>query len=149
MENKEKILFIINPKSGTTDKRSIPDMIAKYLSDQYNVRIEFTNHKDHATELAAMAVKENYHRVVAVGGDGTMNEVAKSLVNTPVIFGIIPCGSGNGLARHMNIPCFAMSIITDLGVPGKIVKITLEEVLKVAAHSEKKMAVIFKKLMEQ
>jgi len=52
------------------------------------------------------------------------------------------------VARHMNIPCFAMSIITDLGVPGKIVKITLEEVLKVAAQSEKKMAVIIKKLLE-
>jgi purine-nucleoside phosphorylase len=52
------------------------------------------------------------------------------------------------VARHMNIPCFAMSIITDLGVPGKIVKITLEEVLQVAAQSEKKMTVIIKKLLE-
>jgi purine-nucleoside phosphorylase len=53
------------------------------------------------------------------------------------------------VARHMNLPCFAISIITDLGVPGKIVKITLEEVLRVAAQSEKKMTVIIKKMLEE
>ena len=53
------------------------------------------------------------------------------------------------VARHMDIPCFAMSIITDLGVPGKIVEVTHEEVQEVAAHAEKKMTIIMKELMKE
>ncbi|MBL0328499.1 MAG: purine-nucleoside phosphorylase [Bacteroidetes bacterium] len=53
------------------------------------------------------------------------------------------------VARHMDIPCFAMSIITDLGVPGKIVEVTHEEVQEVASHAEKKMTIIMKELMKE
>ncbi len=57
----------------------------------------------HATELARAAVAEGCDVVVAIGGDGTMNEVATALVDTPATLGLIPCGSGNGLGRHLGI----------------------------------------------
>jgi len=62
-----------------------------------------TERPRHATELARRAVDEGCTLVVAIGGDGTMNEVASALVNTPACFGLIPCGSGNGLGRHLGI----------------------------------------------
>src|SRR5690606_22246304 len=64
----------------------------------------FTEKPNHGAELAQDAIKEEYDIIVAVGGDGTINEVAKTLVNTSVILGIIPEGSGNGLARFLEIP---------------------------------------------
>ena len=58
----------------------------------------------HAHELARQAAADGVDVVVAVGGDGTVNEVASALVNTESVFAVIPCGSGNGLARHQHIP---------------------------------------------
>lgn len=63
-----------------------------------------TTHPEHATQLAREAVNQGYAMVVAIGGDGTMHEVAAALVNTPTTLGLIPCGSGNGLGRHLGIP---------------------------------------------
>lgn len=71
---------------------------------KYDVTIRFTNHPGHATSLASDAAAEGYDIVVAVGGDGTVNEVARALVGTGTALGIVPCGSGNGLARHLHIP---------------------------------------------
>ena len=70
----------------------------------------------HAVEIAAQKAKENVHAVVAIGGDGTINEIARSLVHTKTALGIIPCGSGNGLARHLQIsmePKKAIEIINE------------------------------------
>ncbi len=98
-------MFIINPISGGKDKQRVPDMIERYLDkDTFDSRVSFTERVGHAYMLAKAAVKEDYHYIVAVGGDGTVNELAKALVNTSVILGIIPFGSGNGLARSLNIP---------------------------------------------
>ena len=58
----------------------------------------------HAAELTREAVKERYDFVISVGGDGTCNEIARSLVHTDTALGIVPVGSGNGLARHLGIP---------------------------------------------
>ena len=63
-----------------------------------------TEYRGHAAELAKACAAEGVDIVVAVGGDGTVNEVARSLVHTQTALGIIPCGSGNGLARHLCIP---------------------------------------------
>lgn len=102
---KQRILYIINPISGTQEKCDIVEQ-AKALTDSkhYEVSFAFTEFAGHATELAANAVKEGFHIVVAVGGDGTVNEVGRALVHTQTALGIIPCGSGNGLARHLRIP---------------------------------------------
>jgi len=105
MDKKTKILFIVNPISGTSDKKHIIDLIPKYL-DGGNIEWSVckTEHRGHAAELAQEASQQGTDIVVAVGGDGTVNEVARSLVHTDTALGIIPCGSGNGLARHLYIP---------------------------------------------
>lgn len=79
-------------------------MVSNLDMNKYDVTFRFTSHPGHATELAAEAVADGVDIVVAVGGDGTVNEVARALVGTDTALGIIPCGSGNGLARHLHIP---------------------------------------------
>lgn len=102
---KSKILYIVNPISGTQQKLGIVELIQKNTdTGRYDLEIAYTQYAGHASDLAAEAVKRHIHVVVAVGGDGTVNEVARSLVHTDTILGIIPCGSGNGLARHLGIP---------------------------------------------
>ncbi|MCF0197083.1 MAG: diacylglycerol kinase family lipid kinase [Bacteroidaceae bacterium] len=104
-KNMTKILFIVNPISGTTTKARIVELIPKYMdAAHFDVHIQYTSHRGHAAEIACQAVQDGFDVVVAVGGDGTVNEVARSLVHTPTALGIIPCGSGNGLARHLFIP---------------------------------------------
>ena len=105
MTVKKKILFIVNPKSGVQSKSNLPRMVEKYIDhDRFDLHIEKTAYAGHASEIAAMAVKDGFDVVVAVGGDGTINEVARSLVHTGTALGVIPCGSGNGFARHLGIP---------------------------------------------
>ncbi len=101
---KNKICVIINPVSGTDSKRNIPEVIAKAFDQKVNdVIIRITGYPGHATEITKSAVAERFKYVITVGGDGTVNEVAKALINTPTVLGIIPFGSGNGLARELNI----------------------------------------------
>ena len=108
MDKRTKIVFIVNPISGTSDKQHIIDLIPKYLDSQrFEYTICKTEHKGHAAEFVGKATKEGADVVVAVGGDGTVNEVARSLIHTDTALGIIPCGSGNGLARHLYIPMSA------------------------------------------
>ncbi len=103
--DKEKILFIINPKSGVQSKKNVPAMVEKYIDrNRYELFVEYTAYAGHATEIAASAVNDGFDVVVAVGGDGTVNEVARALVHTKTALGVIPCGSGNGFARHIGIP---------------------------------------------
>jgi len=101
---KNNILFIINPISGGHNKEEIVKNIPKLLNvNKFNVSIVYTKYAGHAVEIAKKAVEENRDTVVAVGGDGTINEVASQLVNTNTTLAIIPCGSGNGLARDLGI----------------------------------------------
>jgi len=80
-------------------------MIAETLDKtKFEYQVKFTEYAGHASEIARQCVDENIDVVVAVGGDGTVNEVARSLVHSRTALGIIPCGSGNGLARHLSIP---------------------------------------------
>lgn len=102
---KKRILFIINPISGTRHKQHITADIEECLDhERFTHEIRFTQHAGHAAEMARDAAREGVDIVVAVGGDGTVNEVARSLVHSSTALGIIPCGSGNGLARHLQIP---------------------------------------------
>ena len=101
---KRKALFIINPVSGGKGKDDIPQLIQKYLNaDIFNAVIVFSTGVAHARQLAKEAISA-YDLVVAVGGDGTVNEIAKPLVNQQTPIGILPLGSGNGLARHLGLP---------------------------------------------
>jgi lipid kinase, YegS/Rv2252/BmrU family len=95
----------MNPKSGVGSKESIPELIDKNIDKElFDYQIANTEYAGHATELAKQAVEDKVGIVVAVGGDGTVNEVGKALINTDTAIGIIPTGSGNGLARHLAIP---------------------------------------------
>lgn len=105
MENLLKIGFIINPISGTKSKADVPNLIDCLLDkNRFEYTIEYTERAGHAPEIARRMADEGYAVVVAVGGDGTVNEVARSLVHTNTALGILPFGSGNGLARHLEIP---------------------------------------------
>ncbi len=102
---KKKISFIVNPKSGTQSKEHILHLLDEKLDRmKFHSEIVYTEYAGHAIEIAAQKAKENEFAVVAIGGDGTINEIARSLVHTKTALGIIPCGSGNGLARHLQIP---------------------------------------------
>ena len=102
---KKKVTFIINPISGGKKKTGVPSMIQRIIDhDKYKVQIQFTKSAAHNLELAEQAVKENTDILVAVGGDGTINHIAKYVANSNTILGIVPQGSGNGLSRHLQIP---------------------------------------------
>ena len=102
---KKKAIFIINLISGTSDKAAIPGLIDQLLDkEKFEYEIAITEYAGHASEIAAKAKDDGVDMVVAVGGDGTVNEVARAIVHSNTALGIIPCGSGNGLARHLCIP---------------------------------------------
>lgn len=101
----KNIAFIINPISGTQNKRKLPKLISQLLDkSQWLENIVFTDHAGHATELAKQYAQMGFDAVIAVGGDGTVNEVAQGLRDSETAMGIIPMGSGNGFARHLGIP---------------------------------------------
>lgn len=100
-----RIRFIINPISGVGKKGIIPELIERHLDhDKFDYDIVFTEYRRHAKELAHQSSKENIDIVCAVGGDGSVHEVGTALIGTKTQLAIIPTGSGNGLARHLNIP---------------------------------------------
>jgi YegS/Rv2252/BmrU family lipid kinase len=101
----KKILFIINPISGGHNKAEIIKYIPKLLdSNKFDISFAHSKRSGHAAKIAKKAVEKNMDIVVAVGGDGTINEIASQLVNTNTALAIVPCGSGNGLARDLGIP---------------------------------------------
>lgn len=102
---KKRITFIVNPISGTKRKDNIVQSINKVLNkDFFEYEILYSEYAGQAGQLSSIAASEGKDIVVAVGGDGTVNEVAGGLIGTETALGIIPCGSGNGLARHLQIP---------------------------------------------
>ena len=100
----EKIFLIINKYAGHGAAEKAVDIVIPFLKKKgFVVDYSFTNHPGHATELAAKASSDGFNMVVAVGGDGTVNETALGLIGTNTVMGIIPMGSGNGLARELGI----------------------------------------------
>jgi YegS/Rv2252/BmrU family lipid kinase len=116
-EAKRKIRFIVNPISGTHDKSAVVSMLGSVIdADRYTWDVAYTERAGHAVEIAADAAAAGIDVVVAVGGDGTVNEIGRSLVGTNTALAIIPLGSGNGLARHLHIPMDvrrALEVIND------------------------------------
>lgn len=99
------IHFIINPISGSgKHKLEATYLLNHFPKEQYRIEIDYTKEKKHAIELTKAAVSQNPDYIVACGGDGTINEVASCIVGTNIKLGIIPVGSGNGLASNLNIP---------------------------------------------
>ena len=122
MEKRNHILAIINPVSGTGSKDKIPRLIDTVIDhDKNDVSIIMSEYAGHASEIAAQAVNDGIDVVVAIGGDGTVNEVGSALVGTDTALAIVPSGSGNGLARHLRISMNASRALQVLnnGVVGK------------------------------
>lgn len=100
-----KIHFIVNPIAGASKHNITSDFLKQHFEDEkYELTVKHSNYKKHAITLAQESISEGAEIIVACGGDGTINEVASCLANTTVILGIIPTGSGNGLASNLNIP---------------------------------------------
>lgn len=115
MADKEKVLVIINPVSGTGKQKAALKAIERDIDlINFEYEIKETQYARHATEISRQAAADGYDIVVAVGGDGTINEVASGLVGTQTKMGIIPCGSGNGLARSLKIPVTPSKAVTVL-----------------------------------
>lgn len=105
MNVKRKIVFLYNPISGSRRLIPVVPIIERFVNtDLYDFSVVSTEYKGHATELAREYAAQGYDAVIAVGGDGTVNETGCGLIGTDTALGIIPCGSGNGLARHLGIP---------------------------------------------
>ena len=106
------VLFIVNPKAGKGRNLDLDNMARQILDSRcFKWSVAWTQYAGHAEILAREADTDI---VVAVGGDGTVNEVARGLVGSDKALGIIPCGSGNGLAFHCGIsadPKKAMNLI--------------------------------------
>ena len=112
MADNKRIVFIVNPISGTSGKNYVLKLIEEHLDKEvYDYDIAKTEYVGHATELAQSAAERGIDVVCAIGGDGTVNEVASGLVHTQTALAIIPSGSGNGLARHLRIPTDPLSAI--------------------------------------
>ena len=102
---KKKAVFVINLVSGTSDKAGVPNLIESNIDKSlYDYEVVITEYAGHASEIASRAKADGVDVVVAVGGDGTVNEVARAIVHSGTALGIMPCGSGNGLARHLLLP---------------------------------------------
>jgi diacylglycerol kinase (ATP) len=115
-----KALFIINPISGGKQKHGVPELIEKHLDKNlFKPVIVFSDGVSHARQIAKEAVGK-FDLIVAVGGDGTVNEVASAIVGSNTTLGIVPFGSGNGLSRFLNIPMDAQKAIETLGTGSTI-----------------------------
>ena len=112
---KRKALFIINPISGGKKKDGVPELIEKYLdAELFEAVIVFSDGVAHARQIAKEAVNK-FGLIVAVGGDGTINEVASAIVGSDTVLGIIPYGSGNGLSRFLGISMNVEKALKNLG----------------------------------
>ncbi len=101
----KQALLIVNPISGTSRKEGLEEKVVRRLAEcGMEVTACRTGCAGDATRLAHEGIDRGFGTIIAAGGDGTVNEVANALCDTGVSFGIIPCGSGNGLARHLGIP---------------------------------------------
>ena len=102
---KTKTLIVVNPISGIGRQKRIETLLKQNLNqDLFDYEVRYTEHIHHGTEIAREAAEHGYDCVVACGGDGSVNDVVQGLKDTDVRLGIIPCGSGNGLARSLKIP---------------------------------------------
>ncbi len=101
---KKHILFIVNPISGGKSKIGFKELLNNYLDTNiYDFEVVEAQYPKHAQEIV-QANSQSADIIVAVGGDGTINEVAQEVCKTDLLMGIIPMGSGNGLARHLGVP---------------------------------------------
>ena len=101
----KKILFVINPISGVGKQKILEPLIDELINKElFDYEIVYTNAPKHLIDICKNAAKNNLDAVIVAGGDGSINEATIGLINSNTALGIIPTGSGNGLARHLKIP---------------------------------------------
>ncbi|GAB3547579.1 diacylglycerol/lipid kinase family protein [Spirosoma fluminis] len=131
MANRSAVLAIINPLSGTISLQQKTGLRDTFLRRAeaigFDAEAVFTTYPGHATELATQAVEQGVSRVLAIGGDGTINESAQALRRSSTALGIVPIGSGNGLARHLGVPLHPIKAI-EKGLNGRPVVIDSAEI---------------------
>ncbi|MCQ2261293.1 MAG: hypothetical protein MJZ77_07895 [Bacteroidales bacterium] len=133
---KKRMLVIVNPISGVGRQKKIERLLNDNLNhDLYDHEVRYTEHIHHGTELARQGADEGFDIITAVGGDGSVNDVIAGMYGSNATLGIIPCGSGNGLARCMKIPLTPALAIRVLNQdnPGKIDTITLNDKFYIAS----------------
>ena len=102
---KTKTLVVVNPISGVGRQKRIETLLKQNLNhDLFDYEVRYTEYIHHGRKIARDAADRGYGCVVAVGGDGSVNDVTQGLKGSDTRLGIIPCGSGNGLARSLKIP---------------------------------------------
>lgn len=125
MSERKHLVFVVNPHSGTDRIKAVQDAIDKVINKQlYTHELVYTKRPKHGIDLAKEAAGKGAFAVVAVGGDGSVNDVMAGLLGTDTALGIMPKGSGNGMARTMEIP---LEIEGSIGVinQGKVEKIDI------------------------
>ena len=116
INQKVSVHAIINPISGVGSKRAIPRMIENICSrNDHALTISFTEYAGHASVLTQAALDAGADYIIAVGGDGTVNEIARAMLHSRAILGIVPKGSGNGLARELHIPMDSKKALEVMG----------------------------------
>jgi diacylglycerol kinase (ATP) len=118
---KQKIRFIINPKSGVHQKNDLPKLIDQTIDKRkFDFDIVHTEYAEHARELTRQAMVEKIDIVCAVGGDGSVHEVGTELIGKTTLLAILPAGSGNGLARHLGIPLDLKEAVRRINFPNSM-----------------------------
>ena len=121
-------LIVANPVSGKGRGRSVGEKVRRRLAEKgISVRLTFTEERGHGRVIAAEAVRDGVQRLVACGGDGTVHEVVSAAAGSNAVVGIVPCGTGNDLARVLNLPKEA-ALAADLLVEGQVRQIDLGRV---------------------
>lgn len=101
----QKSAIIVNPTAGRKRRRRKMTHFFKWLQSEYpQLKIVKTQYAGHASEITKDLLSNGYNTIIAAGGDGTLNEIAREMIHHPANLGIMPAGSGNGLARHLGIP---------------------------------------------
>ena len=104
-EARKHLVFIINPRSGTDRVKAIQSAIDNGIDPAwYTHETQYTQRAQHGTELARLAASRGAYAVIAVGGDGSVADVAIGLAGSDTALGILPKGSGNGMARTIGLP---------------------------------------------
>ena len=102
----KKFAFVVNPIAGGKNKTQFVNSIGRVFpqAEGYEVKVVYTERGGDTAQMAARLIDEGFEAIVAVGGDGTANEAARAICRTNAAMGIVPYGSGNGLARHLGLP---------------------------------------------
>ena len=106
MTNKKRWIFIVNPIAGNGfAKRYVPTVEAMIKKYGVDAGVIYTERAGHATELAEACAAKGYQYIIGVGGDGTMNEIARPLIGRKdIVVGLIPAGTGNDFIQILGFP---------------------------------------------